>query len=111
MRFAIAMIALCGTVAADAATIDLDTPGVLDQLQRSKPALHARVMTLVSAAQSTPCTTETFRVVQAKVAARDIDCSMLIRTSLPPKQRVTFALDGATYTTVVALRYTSSIVR
>ena len=105
MRFAIAMIALCGTVAASAATIDLDTPGVLDQMQRSKPAVHARVMTLVSAAQSAPCRGETFRVVQAQVAARDIDCSLLVQTSLPPKQRLTFVLDGATYTTVVTLRY------
>jgi len=105
MRFGIAMIAVCGTVAANAATIDLDAPGVLDGLQRSNPAVHARVTTLVSAAQSTPCSAEKFRIVQAKVAARDIQCSMLIRTSLPPKQRVTFALDGATYTTVIALRY------
>ncbi len=111
MRLPIAVIALCCPLVTSAMPLDLDAPGARSALERTKPSHHARVMKLVSAAQREPCRGETFRRVQVAAAARDLDCSMLIQTSLPPKQRVTFALDGAVYTTVVVLHYVAPIVR
>lgn len=105
MRLPIAVIALCCPLVVGATPFDLDAPGAMSALERNKPSHHARVMKLVSAAQRVPCQGEAFKRVQVAAAASDLDCSMLIKTSLPPKQRVTFALDGTVYTTVVVLRY------
>jgi len=112
MRLPTAAIAFFCPLVASAATIDLDAPGAMGSLERSKPSHYARVIKLVSAAQREPCRSEDFRRMQVALAARDLDCSMIIQTSLPPKQRVTFALDGAVYTTVVVLHYvTPDLIR
>jgi len=111
MRYLMATIALLCPLAANAAPIDLDAPGALRKLELGKPSHHARVMKLVRAAQSAPCREQAFMRLQAALDARDLDCSLLIQTSLPPRQRVTFELDGAQYTTVVELQYVTPIVR
>jgi len=112
MRFTFAMMVACCSVCAQASTIDLDVPGALGQLERSDPARHARVMRLVSAAQRQSCHSDDFRRLQHVVVAKEVDCSMFLRTSYPPQQRLTFALDGAVYTTVVVLhRFAPSPLR
>jgi hypothetical protein len=112
MRLTTAVLAFSCPFVATAATLDLDVPGAMDALERSKPSHYARVVQLVSAAQRQPCRSEDFRRVQVALAAKDLDCSMIVKTSLPPRQRVTFELDGAVYSTTVVLHYaTPDLIR
>ena len=107
MRLTFATIVGCGCLSAQASTIDLDAPGAMRELERSDPARHARVVRLVSAAQRQPCHSEDFLRLQRAVVAKNVDCSLAVRTSDPPQQRLTFVLDGAAYTTVVVLHHVS----
>ena len=111
MRLTLVAMAMLFPFAASAATFDLDVPGAMEALERGKPSHHARVLKLVSAAQREPCTSANVRQVQITLAAKDLECGSILQTSLPPKQRLTFALDGAFYTKVVVLRYVTPLVR
>ena len=107
MRLVFATLVGCGCLSAQAGTIDLDVPGAMRQLERSDPARYARVVQLVSAAQRQPCHSDDFLRLQRAVVAKNVDCSLAVRMSDPPQQRLTFALDGAVYTSVVVLHHAS----
>ena len=107
MTMRLACLAMLGgwCLSAQASTIDLDVPGAMRSLERTNPSHHARVTRLVGAAEREPCHGDQFERVRVAIAAKNVDCSLIVKTSDPPQQRLTFALDGAVYTTVVVLHH------
>jgi hypothetical protein len=105
MRLAFLAILGGGCLSAQASTIDLDAPGALRALEQENPAHHARVARLVGAAEREPCHGDQFERLRVAIAAKSVECSLIVRTSNPPRQRMTFALDGAVYTIVVVLHH------
>ena len=111
LRIAIAVTGLIAAAASAVPIVDLDRPGVLEQVQRDHPAHRQRIAEILRVAGDFACHTEQFgRALQAAYDARDGRCESLLMTSLPPKRRLTFTLDGIRYSSIVRVRGSEPIV-
>ena len=75
----------------------------LDRLRATHPDRYARAERIMTAANEL-CRPRPGEVSYAKFEAKDISCSdMLLKTSNPPKRRISFTLDDTRYIALVAV--------
>ena len=87
-----------------AGPIDLDRPGVLDQVKRERPAQFEAISQVLRAAERLPCREGELKALRTRFDVRDLACTMLLMTSYPPQRRVTFALGEERYVAVVTMK-------
>ena len=83
--------------------LDLDRPGVLEQLRRDNPAHYAKVQRILSEApehalQSLP------DWLRSELGARDVEGLAFIMPGEGPRARLTFRLDASDYTALIRPR-------
>ncbi|HEX7060626.1 MAG TPA: hypothetical protein VF200_01585 [Woeseiaceae bacterium] len=92
----LASVLTCGPAAADG-WVDLTRRGALQELRTTNPEHFARIVEIVEGLREEPARAET-DWLEVNFDAADVDLSkLLIRTSYPPKQSLTFTLDGTRY--------------
>ncbi len=102
MRIGALILILCAALASGSAAVagdfvDLTRPGALEQLRASNPDDFARVVEIIEGLREEPARAET-DWLEVNFDAADVDLSkLLLRTSYPPKQSLTFTLDGTRY--------------
>jgi hypothetical protein len=107
----LAFIALTGASAADgpARSIDLDRPGAMEALARDNPVHHAKIERIIAGVLQRP-EREVPRWLQTSFAASDVSFAPVILTSDPPKRRLSFALDGTRYLTLLTLSHVKGTI-
>ncbi|QJR10017.1 hypothetical protein DSM104443_01068 [Usitatibacter rugosus] len=101
----IALIALCASsgLACAQAFVDLDRPGVLENLARDNPARYQKITAILDAAAVQPCETLP-KLLNTDYDVTDTRCSpYLLMASFPPKRQIGFRLDDVSYTSNVVL--------
>ena len=97
---------LLGTVPwpalADPSMVDLDAPGVLEALARSKPVHYDKIQKIVADVGS-KSDREVDQWLRASFDAHDVRYAALLMVSHPPKRRLSFTLDEQGYTTIITL--------
>jgi hypothetical protein len=97
----VALLALLnlGSAGADpAAVVDLRDAAALERLREDNPAHHAAIRQILSGLAEQPGRAEG-DWLQATFDARDVELSrLLLKTSFPPRQRLSFTLDATRYT-------------
>jgi len=95
-----------GVVAADDAsprrTVDLNNPGSLEALQQSNPAHYEKVRKILEGILQQPDAAVP-HWIQTNFDARNVGYVPILMTSLPPKRRLSFALDETRYEAVLTL--------
>jgi hypothetical protein len=86
------------------ATVDLRVAGALDHLAHTNPVHYEKIRQMLAGLQEHPSRVEG-DWLQVTFDAQDVNLSrLLIRTSYPPKQRLSFRLDDVRYTLDVTRR-------
>ncbi|HEX6398248.1 MAG TPA: hypothetical protein VFZ95_12555 [Steroidobacteraceae bacterium] len=84
--------------------IDLRTPQALEHLKRDNPAHYEKIRQILAGLEEKPERVEA-DWLQANFAAQDVDLArMIVKTSNPPKQLLSFRLDQVRYTLYVVRR-------
>jgi hypothetical protein len=91
-------------LAGGAPRVDLDRPGVLDELEQQHPQRYQAVSALLRASEHAPCQTKELEVLKTRFNVRDLECGMMLSTSYPAKRHVSFELDGTQYEATVELK-------
>jgi hypothetical protein len=86
---------------ASSRSVDLDRPGQLEALEFENPGHYLRIAQIREFASRMPCTDELRQTLAVKFEAADAKCTLLILTSYPSRRRLSFELDGTSYTTKV----------
>jgi hypothetical protein len=86
-------------------SVNLDRPGVLEQLRETDPSTYKRIAEVIRAAETLPCETKELSLMKARDELRQLQCGALILTSFPPKRRIAFTLEHTFYTGTVAMTY------
>ena len=102
----LALAAAVSVVPTLAAQVDLDRPGVLDQLKVERPKHYEAVTEVLRASERMPCREGEMRVLKAKFELKELACNALLMTSYPPKRRVNFEVEGTAYVAVVTVKGT-----
>jgi len=85
-------------------TIDLDVPGNLEAVARADPDHFAKIRRILAEVpEHSPAEDSVARWMRTEFQARDIQYTDLVMTSLPPKKRLKFSLDGTSYVKIVTL--------
>jgi hypothetical protein len=84
--------------------IDLDRPGVLDQLKVEHPKRYQGVSALLRASEQAPCQGSELEVLKTRFGVKDFECGMMLFTSYPAKRHVSFELDGVNYEATVLFK-------
>lgn len=84
--------------------IDLDQPGVLDQLKQQHPQRYQGVSALLRASEHAPCQGGEMEVLKTRLNVKDLECGMMLFTSYPAKRHVSFELDGVSYEATVEFK-------
>jgi len=89
--------------------IDLDRPGAMEALARDNPAHHDKIRQIIAglfkrADHDVP------RWLHVSFGAHDVSYAPVWLTSDPPKKRLSFALDGTRYRTVVTLSHVRGVI-
>ena len=90
-------------LAQSASRVDLDRPGVLDQLKQQHPQRYQAVSALLRASEHAPCQANELEVLKTRFSVRDLECGMILSASYPAKRHVSFELDGTQYEATVVL--------
>ena len=94
-----------GVAAAEAPTgrpVDLDAPGALEALQRSNPPHFAKIQKILDGVLGQR-DADVPRWIQVAFGGSDVRYAPIVLTSFPPRRRLSFALDGTRYETVITL--------
>ena len=91
------------SLAQSVSRVDLDRPGVLDQLKQQHPQRYQAVSALLRASEHAPCQASELEVLKTRFSVRDLECGMILSTSYPAKRHVSFELDGTQYEATVVL--------
>jgi len=84
--------------------VDLRAPHALEALQRSNPVHYAKIQKVLAGLEEQPSRVEG-DWLQVNFDAHDVDLSrMMVKTSNPPKQVLSFRFDDTRYTMYVARR-------
>ena len=83
-------------------TVDLDSPGVLEALERSNPTHYEKVLKIVEGVVRQP-DAKVPQWIAVTFNGRDVGYAPVVMTSYPPKRRLSFALDDTRYVTIVTL--------
>jgi hypothetical protein len=86
--------------------IDLDKPGVLEQMQQSHPQQYQAVTAVLRASQRLPCKSSELQTLKVRFDIKDLECNLIVLTSFPAKRHVSFEFDGASYAATVVLKDT-----
>jgi hypothetical protein len=84
--------------------VDLDRPGVLDELKQQHPQRYQGVSALLRASEHAPCQGSEMAVLKTRLNVKDLECGMMLFTSYPAKRHVSFELDGVSYAATVELK-------
>jgi hypothetical protein len=102
------LIALAFVVAAAGGaprrTVDLDAPGVVDDLRHSRPTHFEAVRQILRGVRHRS-DAEVPRWMEVNFGARDVSYVPISLTSHPPRRRLAFALDDTWYETVITLTH------
>ena len=84
--------------------VDLRTPHALEVLQRTNPAHYAKIQKVLAGIEEQPNRVDG-DWLQVNFDAHEVDLQrMMIRTSYPPRQLLSFRLDDTRYTMYVVRR-------
>jgi hypothetical protein len=75
-------------LAASAQRIDLDRPGVLNQLKRQHRQRYQAVGALLHAFERPACQRSELELLKTRFNIRDLECGMTLFTSYPTKRQV-----------------------
>lgn len=84
------------------AAIDLNAPGALEVLRRTRPEDYRRIVAILAEITRHP-QRDVPRWLQTNFDARDIVYQPLWLTSFPPKRRLSFSLEGQPYRAVLTI--------
>ncbi len=84
------------------AAFDLNAPGALDELRSTRPEDYARIVAILAGITRRP-QGEVPGWLRTAFDARDVVYAPIWLTSLPPKRRLSFSLDGRRYRAVVTI--------
>ena len=84
--------------------INLDQPGVLDELKLQHPQRYQAVSALLRASERAPCQGSEIELLKTRFNIRDLECGMMVLTSYPARRHVTFELDRVSYEATVVLK-------
>ena len=82
--------------------VNLNAPGVLQQLERTNPAHHKKVVAILNGVTAQQVT-DVPRWLQTTFAARNVTYRPLMFASNPPKRDLSFVLDDTSYQARVIL--------
>jgi len=100
----LALVVSMASFAEPPATIDLRTPQALEHLKRDNPAHFEKIRQILAGLEEKPERVEA-DWLQATFDAHDVDLArMIVKTSYPPKQLLSFRLDQVRYTLYVVRR-------
>lgn len=86
-----------GSAGADPAAVDLRDAGALERLREANPAHYAAIRQILTGLSEQPERVEG-DWLQATFDAREVELSrLLLKTSYPPRQRLSFTLDDTRY--------------
>jgi hypothetical protein len=91
-------------LAHDASRINLDQPGVLNELKLQHPQRYQAVSALLRASERAPCQGSEIELLKTRFNIRDLECGMMVFTSYPARRHVTFELDRISYEATVVLK-------
>jgi len=91
--------------------VDLNEPGVLEQLKEENPARYEAVTQVLTVGERLPCTDREIRMLSARYDVREMACHAFVLTSLPPKRRLSFEIEGTRYAAIVTLKDTEGRIR
>jgi hypothetical protein len=91
-------------LAGGAPRIDLDRPGVLNQLKQQHPQRYQAVSALLRASERAPCRGSEIELLKTRFNVKDLECGMMVFTSYPARRHVSFKLDGISYEATVVLK-------
>lgn len=93
----ITVAALGGGASLADGVVDLTERGALEDLRASNPAHFERIVEIIEGLRQEPARAEG-EWLQVTFGARDVDLSrLLLRTTNPPKQSLSFTLDDTRY--------------
>ena len=93
-----------------AGPIDLDVPGKLEAIERDNPDHFAKIERILAEVPRQPPNQKAVAEwMRTRFQARNVQYSDLVMTSLPPKKRLRFSLDDASYVKVVTLSWESHV--
>lgn len=104
ITFVPALLIVGSFALANGPRIDLDQPGVLNQLEQQHPQRYQAVIGILRAAEHAPCKTSEIELLKTRFNVRDVECGMFLYTSYPAKRHVSFELDGTQYAATVVLQ-------
>jgi hypothetical protein len=100
----VTVLLACIASAAEPLVLDLDKPGVLDQLKQDHPQRYQAVAAVLLASERMPCKSTELKTLQARSNVRDLECGVMLLTSYPAQRHVSFYLDGTRYAATVTLK-------
>jgi len=106
---AVALIAGSAAADAPARNVDLDQSGAMEALARDNPAHHAKIERIIAGVLSRP-ERDVPRWMHASFGAQDVSFAPVLLTSDPPRRRLSFALDGTRYVTVLTLSHVKGTI-
>jgi hypothetical protein len=91
-------------LAQGAPRIDLDRPGVLEELKLQHPQRYQAVSALLRASEHAACRGGELELLKTRFNIKDLECGMMLLTSYPAKRHVSFELEGFNYAATVELK-------
>jgi hypothetical protein len=104
MIFAPALLSIGSfALADDRDMLDLDRPGVLEQLKQEHPSRYQAVQGVLAASEQAPCAAGRLELFETGLNVRDAECGMSVVATYPALRHVRFVLDGVRYAATVVL--------
>jgi hypothetical protein len=88
--------------------VNLDTPGAMDALARDNPAHSAKIRQIMDGLQERR-DVEVPAWIRTSFDAQEVLYTPMVRTSYPPKKRLSFTLDGIHYSATITLKNTPPV--
>lgn len=101
--FLLAVSAGAFAQSAPSRSINLNSPGQLEALERENPGHYLKIAQIREFASRMPCTDEFRRTLAVKFEAAEARCTLQIATSYPSQRWFSFKLDETSYTTRVRM--------
>ncbi|MGL4575973.1 MAG: hypothetical protein ACRCV9_14405 [Burkholderiaceae bacterium] len=78
--------------------IQFHTPGVLDEIKQKNPDHYQRITAILDVAARADCgNASQEKLLAVRVNAKNLQCSMVLKTSFPAQREVSFTLDDQRY--------------
>ena len=83
--------------------VDLNRPGVLEQIKRHDPARYAAIHDILRVSARYPCQASALRTLRVRWDLQDVGCGATLLASYPAQRLLTFELQGTLYGARVAV--------